>query len=599
MDGKTQLHDVASGRAVWGKQEQGTYPTKAAFSPDGKTVLIGYAVGSAQTLRQTGSSQLFDTATGDAIGPAIRHDNPVHAAVFHPDGKSYVTECGLWLDATEKSEARFWYLDGRPSREPLAHPCMASAVAFSPDGTKLLTGHPDFKGRLWDLTRSHEPVELQHDGPIVAADFSPDGKTFVTGAYDGSARVWDATGRLVVPTLRRFHMVEAAAFNASGTSLLVGIRGNLAWVWDLAPGSRTRSTESGKRELFPLAFSFDRQTILTRDEAYAVSMRDAGTGQPLGPAMPHGRPVLIGGTQIPPGQRQACTSDRRRALTLDVDNAARLWDARTGHLVTALKSVPESTLFAATFSPDGSRVVTGNFNWTAQVWDAATGALQRELRHEADGPVFNICFTPDGKLLLTGGADKAVRVWNADTGEPVGAPLMHTAAPFAVAVSPDGRLVLTGDMDRDVQIWDLATRRRTLRLTGHHGGINDAAFSPDGTLAVTGSRDHTARLWDLATGKQIGPPLPHDGPVLRVVFSRDGTRVETATADQTMHAWQIRPPADGTAERLELWAQVVTAMELEPDGGVHILEAAKWKNRQNMLTSIAAIRAPTSTNASR
>ena len=93
---------------------------------------------------------------------------------------------------------------------------MASVVAFSPEGTKLLTGHGDFKARLWDLTRSHEPVELQHDGPIVAADFSPDGKTFVTGAYDGSARVWDATGRLVVPTLRRFHMFTSTVGNTPG-----------------------------------------------------------------------------------------------------------------------------------------------------------------------------------------------------------------------------------------------------------------------------------------------------------------------------------------------------------------------------------------------
>jgi WD40 repeat protein len=154
-------------------------------------------------------------------------------------------------------------------------------------------------------------------------------------------------------------------------------------------------------------------------------------------------------------------------------------------------------------------------------------------------------------------------------------------------------------MDRDVQIWDVATRRRLLRLTGHHGGINDAAFSPDGTLVVTGSRDRTARLWDVASGKQIGPPFVHDGPVLRVVFTRDGTMVQTATADQTMHAWQVRAPAEGTAEHLELWAQVVTAMELEPDGGVHILDAATWQKRQNLLTAAKAPRLPASTNTAR
>ena len=300
VDGRTQLNDVASGRPVWEKHEAGAFPTKATFSPDGKLVLVGYAVGSAQALRQMGKAQLYDAATGNAVGQAMPHANPVYAADFHPDGKSFVTECGLWLDATEQAEARFWDLDGRQAREPLSHPCMASAVAFSPDGTKLLTGHPDFKARLWDLAAPREPVEFQHDGPIVAAAFSPDGRSLATGAYDGSARVWDTRGRLLAPPLRRYHMVQAVAFDTAGTTLLVALRGNNAWLWELPPASRWSAPGSGDGELFPLAFSADGQTMLTRDRAYAVSMRDAATGRPLGPALPHARAVMIGGTSIFP-----------------------------------------------------------------------------------------------------------------------------------------------------------------------------------------------------------------------------------------------------------------------------------------------------------
>jgi hypothetical protein len=32
---------------------------------------------------------------------------------------------------------------------------------------------------------------------------------------------------------------------------------------------------------------------------------------------------------------------------------------------------------------------------------------------------------------------------------------------------------------------------------------------------------------------------------------------------------------------------MVTAMELEPDGGVHILDAPTWQNRQDSLTATA------------
>ena len=71
--------------------------------------------------------------------------------------------------------------------------------------------------------------------------------------------------------------------------------------------------------------------------------------------------------------------------------------------------------------------------------------------------------------------------------------------------------------------------------------------------------------------------------MLRVVFSRDGKTIQTATADQTMHTWQVRDPAEGPADRLALWAQGVTAKALEPEGGVHGLDAATWQRRQRDL----------------
>jgi WD40 repeat protein len=64
---------------------------------------------------------------------------------------------------------------------------------------------------------------------------------------------------------------------------------------------------------------------------------------------------------------------------------------------------------SATFSPDGTRVVTASVDWTARVWDAATGRpLTSPLEHQE--MVYSAAFSPDGTRVITASWDKTARV---------------------------------------------------------------------------------------------------------------------------------------------------------------------------------------------
>jgi tetratricopeptide (TPR) repeat protein len=102
------------------------------------------------------------------------------------------------------------------------------------------------------------------------------------------------------------------------------------------------------------------------------------------------------------------------------------------------------------------------------------------------------------------------------------------------------------------------------------------AFSPDGKTVLTGSRDKTARLWAAATGQPLGPPLPHQGYVSAVAFSPDGQTVLTGSYDSTARLWRVRPPLEGTAQRITEWLVVLTGLELDDDRVVHVLDATRW-----------------------
>jgi WD40 repeat protein len=92
------------------------------------------------------------------------------------------------------------------------------------------------------------------------------------------------------------------------------------------------------------------------------------------------------------------------------DGTAKVWDAKTGSEVLALKG-HTGWVRSAAFSPDGSRVVTGSDDRTAKMWDAKTGSEVLALKGYT-GVVYSGAFSPDGSRVVTGG-DGTAKVWDA------------------------------------------------------------------------------------------------------------------------------------------------------------------------------------------
>jgi WD40 repeat protein len=190
--------------------------------------------------------------------------------------------------------------------------------------------------------------------------------------------------------------------------------------------------------------------------------------------------------------------------------------------------------------------------------------------------VWAVAFSPDGKAVLTGSWDKTARLWAVGTGQPLGPPLQHQAEVRAVAFSPDGKTVLTGSWDKTARLWAAGTGQPLGPPLHHQERIHAVAFSPDGKTVLTGSGDRTARLWELATSKPLGPPLQHQGAVEAVAFSPDGQTVLTGSYDKAARLWHVQPPWEDPVERIALRLAVLSGLELDEDGVVHVLDAETW-----------------------
>jgi WD40 repeat protein len=145
-------------------------------------------------------------------------------------------------------------------------------------------------------------------------------------------------------------------------------------------------------------------------------------------------------------------------------------------------------------------------------------------------------FTADGTGIVTGDVNGRARMWDAETGAERGQ--VFEAGPGTRAwPSPDGRTVLVDDGRGPLALLDATTGRRRTTLPAGGDGWRDGAssWSRDGTrLAHARADSGHSTLWDLADPdhpRQVARLRPDGRPDTTVgwtEFSADGRRVAVA-----------------------------------------------------------------------
>ena len=290
-----------------------------------------------------------------------------------------------------------------------------NAIAYSRSANRLAIAAAN-SIHIYDANTYKALIVLaEHTDSVLAVAFSPDGKRLISGGLDKTVRLWDTeTGRL--RRIREEHTapVNTVAFSANGkTFWSASCENDAIRSWHTRDAGR-RSSQSSPRavDLIAIACSY-RGTVKAR----VLS----GPPQQCLVQVPR-----LGAWHITSGHKDSINvltlyPDGKTLATGSADKTIQLWNkADTDKPVYTLTG-HTAGITAIDFAVDAKLLASGSSDKTVRLWDLTTGQPIQILTGHT-GEIGAVTFLEDkalagmalakGKAVASGDSDGTVFIWD-------------------------------------------------------------------------------------------------------------------------------------------------------------------------------------------
>jgi WD40 repeat protein len=217
---------------------------------------VAYGPGGASLAFATGRDVPVVALPGGRVERTLHDPSVVLSVSIGPDGEI--------VAGSVDGAARIWSARGELERVLRVHGAHAAAVAFSPDGKRVVTATSDAVARVWDVADGRFELTLRgHRHELTSARFSPDGSEIVTASIDHDARVWDSQSGALVRVLRgHFALVSDAGFSPDGR-WIVTAGPTTAGLWNARSGELVFFLRGHVKHLTSAVFDPTSRRIVT------------------------------------------------------------------------------------------------------------------------------------------------------------------------------------------------------------------------------------------------------------------------------------------------------------------------------------------------
>ena len=299
------------------------------------------------------------------------------------------------------------------------HANWVSAVAWSPDGSRIASSGGDGTVRIWNpnngdnlLTYHGQAGRLSE---VLVVAWSPDSTRIASAGNKATIQVWNARNKQLL-----------AHYDGHSTFANVPYFAHIFWAAWSPDGTRIASTS----------------ITLGRDKA--VHIWNSATGQQVMKFDLHTRWLdtsSSGGVAwSPDGSR----------IAVGLNGETRMYNTTTGAQILSYTQ-QSGYISTVAWSPDGSRLASLAAN-SAHVWNAATGAFLYAYQGHTNA-MRDVAWSPDGQYLASSSNDRTVQLWTAADGTRIYTYTGHNDEVGALSWAPDSHRIASASKDKTVHIW--------------------------------------------------------------------------------------------------------------------------------------------------
>ena len=362
-----------------------------------------------------------------------------------------------------------------------------TSVAFSSDGTLLVSGSYDKTVNIWDIQTGWTIKTLHgHTDLVYSVSISQNCTMIASGSADKTIRLWDVqTGECCHVIDGHNDSVNSVSFSPMNSQLLISASyDNTVWQWDI-DGHQIGSTYEGCH----VAFS--------SDGTYFISW---------------GGPI------------------------------ATVWDLYSEEVVAKLQS-SDGDFQCCCFSPDG-KTVAGTAYQTIYIWDITSLApclIETFAGHT--GYITSLSFSSS---LISSSGDQSIKFWQAgisstDLVATDSEPIPFTSAGIkSVSLQATDEIAISSDQDGVVKTWDISTGlcKASFQTPAKGNTYRDSQLIED-RLTFVWFEDGKVHIWDMEKGESLqtlDTQPTHWCTDLRI--SGDGSKVFLLYG-KSIQAWSI------------------------------------------------------------
>jgi WD40 repeat protein len=442
-----------------------------------------------------------------------------------------------------------------------------TCLAFSPDGTKLVSGSIENKVRVWNVENgSMVATMVGHTMAITGVAFLSNGEKVVSASSDGTIRVWSINGTLALDITTLKSRVSSFAVSPDGQYLLSSSQDGKIIIFRSIDGTVLGQITGHTTFVRSVLFLPDDSMLISSSWDKSISVWKIVEGTKSKSLEGHSGEV----------QSLAISPDGKTIASAGWDDQIIIWDLQNMKMVNKIK-YNFGNVLSIKYTPDGQSIIVCSDDGTVTKWNISGTSFvniirlskvistrlfiygielnyTQALEQNFENP-YNIAdmllpsksdqFAWDSTILqnsnkiaigTTGGEIKILDLENSQIVKSIKSDLKEIRA---IASSKDDRMITIGGFDGSVQSFDTNSGEIIWSVPDSYKQVRSLTYSPDGQLIAAAFSDGMIKIIDASNGKLLTTLYGHTNWVNAVAFSSDGRLLASASDDGTIIIWGI------------------------------------------------------------